>query len=371
MSRAPQARWFAPGRVNLIGDHTDHQQGWVLPFAIAPGTTVTVEINHTSSLDVWSSLLGATPAIAISSLAPRSRTDATSWAAYVEGAVFVLGRHGLAVSGARVHIDSDLPVGAGLASSASLTCATLAALLDATGHDPEPHLVASYAQEVENDYVGAPVGFMDPAAVMHGRAGHALLINTGTREISPIALAFADHRLTMLLVDTGRHHSTSGAAYRDRAQQCESAAALLGVVTLAEMHDPTAVDDIADPLLRKRARHVVTENARVQSVSELLRAGRVREIGRYLTDSHRSLRDDFEVSTPELDVIVESALDAGASGARLTGAGFGGSALVLVDAEATADVGSAVSQAYERRFSVAPVIREVMPSPGATRQPLS
>ncbi len=376
MSRAPRACWFAPGRVNLIGDHTDYQRGWVLPFAIASGTTVTVEINDTSRLEVQSSRFGTAPAVPIASLAPRTVRSGTvgsrvnNWVAYVEGAVFLLASDGIAIAGAHVQIDSDLAVGAGLASSASLTCATLAALLEATGHDPVPNLVARLAQQVENEYVGAPVGYMDPAAVMHGRAGHALLIDTGSRTVLPITLATTDHHLTMVLVDTGRQHSTTGSAYRERVKQCETAAALLGVAALSDVHDEAELDQIADPLIRKRARHVVTENARVHIVSELLRSGRVREIGSHLTDSHRSLRDDFEVSTPELDVIVESALYEGAMGARVTGAGFGGSALVLVDTDDTAHVMTAVSRAYELRYGAAPVFREVTAAAGATRQPL-
>ena len=366
MSRAPRARWFAPGRVNLIGDHTDYQQGLVLPFAIAAGTTVTVEINDTSRLNVRSSLFGSAPATTISSLAPH----ATTWAAYVEGAVFVLGRHDLGISGVQVHIDNDLAIGAGLASSASLTCATLAALLEATGHDPPPNLVAQFAQEVENDYVGAPVGYMDPAAVMHGRDGHALLIDTASREVSPIALATHEHDLTMVLVDTGRQHSTSGSAYRERVHQCETAAEVLGVAALGDVHDPGTLDQIAEPLIRARARHVITENARVRVVSDLLRSGRVREIGPLLTESHRSLRDDYEVSTSGLDMIVASAVRAGALGARVTGAGFGGSALVLVDTADIAQVLTAISHDYQQQYGVALVVREVTASAGAVSQTL-
>ena len=366
MKPAPRACWFAPGRVNLIGDHTDHQRGLVLPFAIAAGTTVTVDINDTSRLNITSSLYQREATMTIASLTPH----ANSWSTYVEGVVFTLGRLGIDIPGARVTIDSDLPAGVGLASSASVTCATLAALLDATGREPEPALVARLAQEVENVYVGAPVGYMDPAAVMYGRVGHALLIDTRSRNVSAIELATAEQRLALVVVDSGHQHATSGFEYRERVRQCEAAADLLGVDCLADVQDPVDLDDIADPLVRKRARHVVTENVRVRAVSELLRSGRIREVGGQLTESHRSLRDDFGVSTPALDVIVESALRAGAFGARVTGAGFGGNALLLVDSEDAAHVTTEVTNDFKRRFGVTPAYREVTAAAGAARRPL-
>jgi len=361
-----QACWFAPGRVNLIGDHTDYQLGWVLPFAIAQGTTVKVEVNDTSRLDVRSSLFGSATSKRIDALAPNS----DAWSAYVEGAVATLRADGVVIDGARVWIDGNLPVGAGLASSASLTCATLAALLAAAGLEVEPTPIARLGQRVENEFVQSPVGYMDPAAVMFGSSGHALLIDTRAQQVQAIALPTMSVGLALLLFDTGQRHSTSSAAYAERVNECRVAAAALSVTSLREVSDIGSLELLVDDVVQRRARHVVSENERVLAVAELLGLGRPRDIGPVLYDSHSSLRDDYEVSTPQLDLIVEEAMQAGALGARLTGAGFGGSALVLLDRKDITQVTKQVFAAFERAWGQAPTVREVSPSAGASPQPL-
>ena len=356
-------RWFAPGRVNLIGDHTDYQLGWVLPFAIARGTVVTVDLTKTSTLKVRSNLFDE---IVFRDL-DRLQDGPSGWAAYVEGALVVAQRHGLALDGVEVAVSSTVPVGVGLASSASVTCATLAALHEATEVDATAESIALMAQEVENDYVRAGVGYMDPAAVMLGRSGHALAIDTRDRSVEAVPLRVADAGLALLLVDTGQQHQTRGGAYSTRVAQCRQAAEHLGVPSLRDVADPREVATIADPVVRSRARHVVTENLRVGAAVEMLRAGRVREVGALMVASHESLRDDFEVSTPALDAVVGTVMDIGAVGARVTGAGFGGSVLVLADRDLVPTLTEAVVRAFDRRRWSAPTIDEVVPSRGAHR----
>jgi galactokinase len=221
------------------------------------------------------------------------------------------------------------------------------------------------AQRVENEYVGAGVGYMDPAAAMFGRDDEVLLIDTRTRSIEPLACSLEQHNVLFLLVESGATHATSGTEFAVRVAQCRDAASALSVETLRDVADINVVAGLRDPVLRARARHVVSENARVLAVADLLRAGRVRAIGAHLVASHESLRDDFDVSTTALDTIVETAMDAGALGARVTGAGFGGAALVLVDRAQRETVTEAVERAFGSRGWAPARIRAVTPSGGA------
>jgi galactokinase len=352
--------------VNLIGDHTDYQLGWVLPFAVAEGATVKVEVNNTSRVEVESTQFGVAPVRGVDDL--RHRTN--SWSVYVDGAVVLAQDAGIELGGARVSVDSNVPPGSGLASSAAVTCATIAALMEATGMGVDANDVAIMAQRVENEYVRAGVGFMDPAASMFGRAGHVLLVDTRSHSIEPVRCALDEEDLRFLLVDSRITHVTSGAEYALRVAQCRDAAASLSVETLRDVNDPAVLTGIDDPLLRARARHVVTENARVLTVVDLLRAGRLREIGGHLIASHESLRDDFDVSTPALDAIVETSVAAGAIGARVTGAGLGGGALVLVPTTAISAVTEALADAFANRGWAPARIGEVTPSKGARSMPV-
>jgi galactokinase len=227
--------------------------------------------------------------------------------------------------------------------------------------------VARWAQQVENDYIGAPVGYLDPAAVMFSQPDHLLLIDSRSREVSPVRLDLAAAGLTLFLVDSGERHSTSGRIYAERVDQCRASAAALHVASLREVREVADVERLPNRLLRARARHVVTENARVHAVVDLLRLGRVAEIGPHLVASHASLRDDFEVSTPDLDLAVDSALSAGALGARMTGAGMGGCVVVLAERSRAGEVTEQVRGAFVARGRAAPPVVEVRPSAGAGR----
>ena len=365
MSRGPirSARWFAPGRVNLIGDHTDYQLGWVLPFAIAEGVTVTIDLTSTSTLQVRSSVYGSAPDRPLHSLAHGP----AGWSAYLQGAVALAMADGMDVPGVSIGVEGGLAAGSGLASSAAVTCATLAALHEALGNDPTPSHVAAMAQRVENDYVGAGVGYLDPAAIMFGQDGHALAIDTRARSVEPVRLPAAEHGLALVLVNTMRKHRTSGRGYQERVLQCREAAAVLGVSSLRDVLEVEQVATINDPVIRARARHVVSENRRVRDVVTLLRAGHVREIGAAMLASHASLREDFAVSTPELDAVVMTATENGALGARMTGAGFGGSVLVLCDEDLVVPLTTAVTCDFEQRGWPGPTVQLVTPSGGACR----
>jgi galactokinase len=350
-----------PGRVNLIGDHTDYQAGWVLPFALDVGTTVTVEVNDTSRVDVTSDTFGAAHSLEID-----DDGVVPAWSRYVFGAVQLLReRNAVPPCGAVIRIESSLPIGVGLASSASVTCGVIAALMQACGEAIDRVDVARLAQRVEHDYAGAEVGFMDPAAVMFGRRGHALLIDTRALTVEPIACDVDAAGVELLLVDSGEKHATSGADYATRVAQCRAAANALSVDALRDVHAVGDVNRIEDSVVRARARHVITENQRVLEAVELLRSKRVRELGPLLLGSHESLRDDFAASTPTLDLIVETAMEAGALGARVTGAGFGGSVIVLLDRTSAADVTSSLHERCATSGHPTPSIRRVVPADGA------
>ncbi len=363
MASSP-VRWWAPGRITVIGDHTDYAGGFVLPCAIERGTSVEVSVDKTGSLRTSSTQFpGAVRQRRLADLTPAHG----DWAAYVEGAVWLLQRQGIEISGVTVTASGDLPPGAGLASSAALVCATLSALLEAHGHEVDRLRVARFAQRVENEYLGAPVGFMDPAVVMVAKNDQAVLIDCRSQEMTAVPLDLAAHDLELLIVDTGERHSTGGATYRERVAQCRAAAHLLGVSTLREVSDPATVELIEDPVLRARARHVVSENARVLDVVDLLRAGRLLEVGLQLVASHESLRDDYGVSTPALDLAVDTALNLGAIGARLTGAGLGGCVVVLAKRSDLPIITAGLQKALADKGNLLPDVSAVHATEGAHR----
>ncbi|MFI6130415.1 galactokinase [Micromonospora sp. NPDC051141] len=366
----PAGHWAAPGRVNLIGEHTDYNDGFVLPFALPLRTVVAAAPGPDARWTVWSELDDAPVEFGAAEADEPGRVD--GWAAYVAGVVWALRAAGLDVPGARLAIASDVPVGSGLSSSAAIEAAVLAALVDLGGLDLPADRWPRLAQRAENEYVGAPTGIMDQSVVVRGRAGHALFLDCRTEEVEQIPFDLDAAGLAVLVIDSRAPHRHADGEYAARRRSCERAAATLGVTALRDV--PTdgldaALARLDDDETRRRVRHVVTENQRVLDTVALLRADRVRETGPLLTASHASMRDDFEITVPEIDTAVEAALAAGAYGARMTGGGFGGCVLALVDADAAEKVAAAVTTAYADRGFTAPHTLTALPAPGVTRLP--
>ncbi|MGW6278238.1 galactokinase [Kribbella sp. NPDC055071] len=364
---APDGSWRAPGRVNLIGEHTDYNDGLVLPIALPNQIVVTAAARDDGRIAVASTGHEGVTEFAIDELSPRSVGD---WAAYPAGAAWILRESGYATGGANLLIDSDLPSGAGLSSSAALLCATLTALLGLHAIDVDPAEVARLAQKAENQYVGAPVGLMDQTASMCCTEGHALFFDIRAMSTEQIPFDPAADELALLVVDVKAPHRHAGGEYAARRKSCEQAAAELGVPALRSI----AYDDLdealarlSDDVERRRVRHVVTEIRRVEEAVALMHAGRLRDVGPLFTASHVSLRDDFEVTVPELDVAVGSALEAGALGARMTGGGFGGCIIALVEADASESVLAAIEKAFAEHGFNAPSSLAATPSAGASR----
>jgi galactokinase len=357
-----------------MGEHTDYNDGFVLPFALAQGTTATVGRRADKVLALTSAQLpGPVIQIPLDGLEPGA---VTGWAAYPAGVAWALREAGCAVPGASIAIDSDVPAGAGLSSSAALECAVALALTGLAGLDvPRPEL-AKIARRAENEFVGVPSGIMDQAASLLGEAGHALLLDCRSLETTQVSF---DARL--LVINTRADHQLTEGDYGERRTECEEAARLLSLRSLRDITDCGDAARLANPVLARRARHVCTDNKRVLRVVELLRGaetGRLpvdetyREIGALLTEAHASLRDDFEISWPEADVSVEAALAAGALGARMIGGGFGGSVLVLLpgpglagEGQARERVAAAVAAEFARRSWTPPDFIDATPSAGA------
>ncbi len=348
----------APGRVNLIGEHTDYNQGHVLPLAIdrtlavaaAPGDETAV---RTYALDFEEQDEFSLPA--------PCPVPEGSWRNYVRGVAWALREDGGTLRGADLAIAGDVPVGAGLSSSAALEVAVAGALAGISGLTVEPRHLALLAQRAENDFVGVQCGVMDQLAAALGQRGHALLIDCRSLQVEPVRLRLEEKGVAIVVVDSGVRRRLEAAPYNLRRQECAEAARLLGVAALRDVDGAMLESrraDLPDHLYR-RARHVVTEEARVLAAVEALRAARVEALGALLYESHGSLRDDFDVSCPELDLLVELAGGTdGVPGARLTGAGFGGCTVNLVRAEALAAFEARVLSEYRERTGLTVTVYE-------------
>ncbi|MFD4139119.1 galactokinase [Streptomyces sp. NPDC058572] len=360
--------WAAPGRVNLIGEHTDYNDGFVMPFALPHTTIATAARRDDGLLRLHSAnAAGGTVHLRVADLVPGSPGG---WSDYPAGVVWALRDAGHPVGGADIHYESTVPAGAGLSSSAALEVVTALALSDLYELGLERQRIARLCRRAENVYVGAPTGIMDQTASACCTAGHALHLDTRDLAQRQIPFDLAAHGLSLLVVDTRVQHSHSEGEYGKRRARCEAGAAALGVDALRDV--PYAALDAAlarldDPEVRGLVRHVVTENHRVERVIAHLEAGEAEAIGPVLTEGHASLRDDFRVSCRELDLVVDSALTAGALGARMTGGGFGGSAIVLTRTSAAGAVSQAVLEEFEARSLTAPRIFAAAPAAGAKR----
>ncbi|MEU4744567.1 galactokinase [Actinosynnema sp. NPDC023658] len=367
---APDGVWSAPGRVNLIGEHTDYNDGFVLPFALPHRTAVAASPRddgrlHVATVGDDGSVQQASP-VAVSDLEPGV---VGGWAAYAAGVAWVLREQGV-TGGANLVIAGDVPAGAGLSSSHALECAVALALLGLADRpvDDLPQ-IARWVQRAENDFVGAPTGLLDQTASLCCTEAHVLFLDVRSFKSEQVPFDAASQGLEVLVIDTRASHSHTDGGYGARRAGCEEAASILGVPALRDV-DVADVDDALARLperLRPLARHVVTENERVLEAVELLRSGRLAELGPLLDASHASLRDDYRVSAPELDVAVDAAKAAGALGARMIGGGFGGSAIALVPVERHDEVVARVPAAFAERGWTTPRTFTAVPSAGAGR----
>lgn len=367
----PAGVWSAPGRVNLIGEHTDYSGGLVLPFAIDARASVAIGAGE-DFMVASAQRPGPAEIFTAADMVPGGRA-ADGWQGYALGVVWALRQRGYDVPPVRIALDSAVPVGAGLSSSAAIECAVALALSDYLELELDRPTIARIARQAENDFVGVPCGLMDQMASAASTPGHALYFDVGADSIEHIPFDTPAAGLQLLVIDTRAHHSLADGEYAKRHAQTEAAAQQLGVgrlsdisffeleAALARLTGPDAV------ALRRRTRHVITENERVRTVVDLLREGRIHTIGAAITESHLSLRDDFEVSCTELNLATDSALEAGALGARMIGGGFGGSVIALAESSASRHLAARVEAAFAEAGYRAPTIRAVVPADGAHR----
>jgi galactokinase len=354
--------WAAPGRLNLIGEHTDYNDGYVLPIALPYATTATVTPRTDGVLALRSTGRGGTTA-RVAELAPGS---VDGWAAYPAGVVWAFREAGHDVGGGYdVAVSGDVPEGAGLSSSAALECSVAAALDDLLGLGLDRAELARLAQRAENGFVGMPSGIMDQMASLLGTAAHALFLDCRSLVTESVPLDVAGAGLTVLLADSRAPHQLTDGGYADRRRACEAAARTLGVPALRDATEAD-LDRLSGAELR-RARHVVTEDARVLATVAALRAGRWDEVGPLLSASHASMRDDFEITVPRVDLLAATAEAAGALGARMTGGGFGGCVLALVRTDDRDAVREALVRAYADAGYGEPGFYAAEPSDGARR----
>lgn len=360
----PEGLWFAPGRVNLIGEHTDYNDGFVLPFALDKRAVIAGGRRADNQLVIVSLELDDEVRISIDDLSPGSE----GWSAYLAGVVWSLREAGHNVGGTNLVLSSDVPLGAGLSSSAAIECATVAALADLYDLEIAPIDRAKLARVAENVYVGAPTGLLDQAASTLCEVDHGLFLDCRTLETEHVPLPMSEQGYEMLVLDTKTPHSHVDGEYGTRRATCEAAAALLGIPALRDITDlDEALAHLTDPIMIKRVRHVVTENDRVLKALELARTADLSELAPILDASHASMRDDYEITVPSVDLAVETARRAGALGARMTGGGFGGCIIALTKNGEADRIGHAIAEAFATAGFGSPEWFTATPAPGAGR----
>lgn len=372
LTDAPAAGvWSAPGRANLIGEHTDYNEGFVFPFAIAQRTAAAVAVRSDDVIRVRSTFADEAVEVTLADLDARIAAGGLDWAGYPLGVAWALRQAApdAVTRGVDIALASEVPVGAGLSSSAAIEGAVASALNDVWNAGLDGVALARVGRVAENDAVGAPTGIMDQMASMLGVADAATFLDCRTLETRPVALGFAEAGLSILVVDTLVEHAHSSGGYRERRASCEKGAAAFAVPALRDLgvDDLPRAAEILDDVTFRRVRHIVTENQRVLDTVAALDADGPRAIGDLLTASHASMRDDFEISVPELDLAVETTLAAGALGARMTGGGFGGAAIALMPVELIPAATDAVAAAFAASGFRAPNQFTVTPSEGARR----
>jgi galactokinase len=340
----------------------------VLPLAIADCAWAAVAPSPTGRTRLRSAQQPDRVEFAAATTEPG---EVTGWAAYLAGVFWALRAAGHPIAEYDVLIDSSVPIGSGLSSSAAIECAVLLALADLAGLSLTRTELAQLARIAENDYVGAPTGIMDQLASLCGRDRHLLFIDTRTLDVDPVPFDLAEFGLDLLVIETNTPHALADGKYAERRETCRRAAEILGVEALRDVDPnalPAALARLEDDTMRRRVRHVVTENVRTLEVAARLRGGGdPRSTGPMLRASHRSLRDDYEVSAEQVDVAVDAAVQAGAYGARITGGGFGGSAIALIDTGRADAVMAEVAAQYDAHGFTPPSGRIVHPSTGARR----
>jgi len=366
--------WSAPGRVNLIGEHTDYNNGFVFPFAINRRTFAAVALRTDGMARVASSFSHQVVEIPIDEISAHTVSD---WSAYPLGVAWALMQvcalqklSQVAPQGFDCYIESDVPVGAGLSSSAAIECAVAVALNELWGAGLDRRTLARVGQLAENEIVGAPTGIMDQSASLLGELDHGVFLDCQDLTAEVVDLGFAREGLELLIIDTRVAHRHADGGYASRRAACEAGAAAMGVSSLRELTvaDLPRAQELLDDLTFRRVRHVVTENDRVQQAVATLQSKGPRAMGDLLYASHVSMRDDFEISIDELDAAVETSMRHGAIGARMTGGGFGGAAIALVPIEKISEVTLAVTAEFEALGFTKPDIFVVSAAPGAHRE---
>jgi galactokinase len=347
-----EAVFSAPGRVNLIGEHTDYNDGFVMPVAIERQTHVRITPREDRHLSVYSENLHEAADASLDELTPRKH-----WSDYVFGVAAFLGRAGVAVGGANLSVSSDVPLGAGLSSSAALEVATAKALLASAGASMDSVALARLCQRAENEFVGAHVGIMDQFVALHGRAGHALFLDCRSLDYALLPLPAG---VKLVVANSTVKHDLAVGEYNKRRADCEAAVRAIAtrVPTVTALRDvtKTKLDEHASLLTnvqQRRARHILSENQRVTATAVALARGDVACLGRLMAESHRSLRVDYEVTCQELDVLVQLAASApGAFGSRMTGGGFGGCTVTVVEERHVDAFIKVVAAGYQRRLGL-------------------
>jgi galactokinase len=364
--RAAEVFAEAPGRVNLIGEHIDYSEGFVLPFAIADRTFALIAKNGDGMVRIASQQRkNRIFTIGINDVKPGSAGD---WEKYVLGVLWALG----ITSGVDILVDGHVPSGAGLSSSAALECSVAVGLNSLFNLGKSLENLARATQKAENDYVGMPCGIMDQSVSLMGREGSALLLDCRDLTTESVPFDVASAGLELLIIDTQAHHALVDGGYAERRASCESVATKLSIPSMRHLTmdilDSRKTDVTETEYIR--ARHAVTEIQRVKDAVAALRASDFATLGRLINESHFSLRDDYTVSCPELDVAVSASLEAGALGSRMVGGGFGGSAIALIKADQIEAVKDAIKQAYADKGFKAPRFFTSLPSAGASAHSL-
>ncbi len=360
----PEGLWFAPGRVNLIGEHTDYNDGFVLPFALERKAVIAAGRRDDDELVLVSLELNDEVRLSLGELAPGQE----GWSAYLAGVAWALREAGHHIGGANLVMSSDVPLGAGLSSSAAIECATASALTGLYDLEIPPMDRAKLARVAENAYVGAPTGLLDQAASTLCEAEAGLFLDCRSLETQQVPLPLAEQGLEILVLDTKTPHSHVDGEYGARRRSCEEAAAILGVQALRDVTDlEAALAQLPDDTMRRRVRHVVTENERVLEALEVAKAGELRSLAPLLDASHESMRDDYEITVPTVDLAVEQARRSGALGARMTGGGFGGCIIALIPAGEGDRIGQEIAAAFAEAGHGAPEWFSVLPAAGAGR----